>query len=480
MQNELDFVDIDTENDMPLFLDPYFLSIKTDRWSISAHRTLENFFQYMLNLFRDNKIEEARRNFRFSEPNETCLGLSKFGTQGKSLGDGDATKLFEYIVESGAVDSGLISHVNDIKIFVDNISHDKISDLTTNIIRKHLIEYTQDQCNLHEIQLTKSIATRDYWDIHTKTWISSYEDMLVINDKPILLVPKSVVCRKRGYVYDSAQYARHFVLNFLVSEELRMNTSLVNEKKLRDGSIKRTIVKDKVASKYGAYRKEFLRSFTTDHPEFYDDFKNNAKNKITSLTNEEIINNYSDDFYLRIIDNLIDGFNKIGKGAKEANKFHEHIIATMTFLFYPDLINPVKELEIHDGRKRIDLVYDNAAEGGYFFNLSTVKDIPSGYIFVECKNYTKDIANPELDQLNGRFSPNRGKMGFMVFRDCDNECALFKRCSDYYNDNKNLIIPLQDKDFIKVLSALKEEFNRDSNLPQEKMLNRLTKKIILS
>ncbi|MGJ0976944.1 hypothetical protein [Enterococcus faecalis] len=479
-QNELDFVDIDTENDMPLFLDPYFLSIKTDRWSISAHRTLENFFQYMLNLFRDKKIEEARRNFRFSEPNETCLGLSKSGTIGKSLGDNDATKLFEYIVESGAMDNGLISHVNDIKIFVDNISHDKISDLTTNVIRKHLIQYTQDQCTLHGIELTKSIATREYWDIQKRDWVNSYEDMLVINDKPILLVPKSVVCRKKGYVYDSAQYARHFVLNFLVSEELRMNTSLVNEKKLKDGNIKRTINKEDVASKYGAYRKEFLRNFTSDHPEFYDDFKNNTKMKIASLTNEEIINNYSDDFYLRIIDNLIDGFSKIGKGAKDANRFHEHIIATMTFLFYPNLINPVKELEIHDGRKRIDLVYDNAAENGYFFNLSTVKDIPSGYIFVECKNYTKDIANPELDQLNGRFSPNRGKMGFMVFRDCNNEKALLKRCSDYYDDNKNLIVPLQDKDFINVLNSLKEEFDRDTNLPQEKMLNLLTKNIILS
>lgn len=36
-QNELDFVDIDIENDMPLFIDPYFLSIREDRWSINAN-----------------------------------------------------------------------------------------------------------------------------------------------------------------------------------------------------------------------------------------------------------------------------------------------------------------------------------------------------------------------------------------------------------------------------------------------------------
>lgn len=479
-QNELDFVDIDTENDMPLFLDPYFLSMRSDRWSISAHRTLENFFQYMLSLFNEKRIEEARRNFRFAEPNETCLGLSKSGTKGKSLGNDDATKLFQYIVDSGAIDSGLISHVNDIKIFVDNISHDKISDLTTNVIRKHLIQYTQDQCNLHGIELTKSIATREYWDISSRTWVSSHEDMLVVNDEPILLIPKSIVCRKRGYVYDSSQYARHFVLNFLVSEELRMNTSLVNEKKMKDGRIKPSVVKEEVASKYGAYKKKFLRDFTADHPQYYEQFKENAKNKIKSLTNEDILENYTDDFCLQIIDSLIDGFGKIEKGTRDANKFHEHIIATMTFLFYPNLMNPVKEQEIHEGRKRIDLSFDNAAESGYFFNLATVKDISSSYIFVECKNYSKDIKNPELDQLNGRFSLNRGKMGFMIFRDCNDEATLFKRCSDYYNDNKNLIIPLQDKDFIGVLNTLKDEYNKDSYIPQEKMLNALTKKIILS
>ncbi|EOZ2478329.1 hypothetical protein [Listeria monocytogenes] len=202
---------------------------------------------------------------------------------------------------------------------------------------------------------------------------------------------------------------------------------------------------------------------------------------MTALTNEELIDNYTNDFYSQIIDSLIYGFKEIKTGSKDANTFHEHIIATMTFLFYPSLINPVKEKEIHDGRKRIDLVYDNAAESGYFFGLSTVKDIPSSYIFVECKNYTKDIANPELDQLNGRFSPNRGKMGFMVFRNCSDETALFQRCSDYYNDNKNLIIPLQDKDFLKVLNQLKVDLDSDvSNSPQEEMLYSLTQKIILS
>ncbi|MCY8424741.1 hypothetical protein MOC70_08935 [Bacillus vallismortis] len=479
-QNELDFVDIDYENDMPLFLDPYFLSIREDRWSQQANATLENFFQYTLAQFKNGDIEEARRNFRFTEPYETCLGLSKTGVKGKSIGDDDASELFQYILDSNALDDGLISSVKEIKIFVDNISHDKISDLCTNVIRKHLIEYTKSQCELYGIKLENGIATREYWDPENLEWTASYEEMLVINDKPILLVPKSIVCRKRGYYYDSEQYARHFVLNFLVSEESRLNTSLVKRKKLKSGEIKTSVVKEEVAKKYNAYSKGYLRKFTKQHPAFFESFKTSAKRKVSSLSNEDILENYSDEFYLDIIDRLITGFSEINPGTTEANKFHNQIIACMNFLFYPSLTNPVKEKEINQGRKRIDLSYNNAAEEGFFFNLQTVKDIPSAYIFVECKNYTKDVANPELDQLNGRFSPNRGKVGFMVFRTCSNEEVLFQRCADYYRDNKNLILPMQDKDFISILSKMKEDIFERTNRPQESFLNELAQKVILS
>ncbi|WP_241433362.1 hypothetical protein [Listeria grandensis] len=434
----------------------------------------------MLSLFQQGDVEKARKNFKFSEPRETCLGLSEYGTKGKSLGQDDATKLFEYILSSGVMEDGLVSQVNDIKIFVDNISHDKISDLTTNIIRKHLIEYTQKQCELYGIKLKKSIATNEYWNTANKCWESSYEDMLVINNQAIILVPKSIVCRKRGYFYDSEQYARHFVLNFLVSEEIRLNTSLVRSTKLKNGDVKKSAKKDEVAKKHGAYKKEFLRRFTLEYPEYYQRFKAQAKSKVSSLSSEEIIENYTEDFYMQIIDRLIGDFNSIKSGTKDANKFHEHIIATMNFLFYPSLMDPIKEQEIHGGRKRIDLVYDNAAESGYFFNLSTVKEIPSSYIMVECKNYTKDVANPEIDQLNGRFSPNRGKMGFLVFRSCENESALIERCRDVYKDNRNLIIPVQDKDFIKILKDMKEDSSERSNTPQEKFLGEITRKIIIS
>ncbi|MEE1131469.1 MAG: hypothetical protein UHX00_07630 [Caryophanon sp.] len=479
-QNELDFVDIDINKDLPLFLDPYFLSIRQDRWSQEANATLENFFQYILILFKKEKLIEAENLFKFTEPYETCLGVSKNSVRGKSLGKDDAKKLFQYIVDSEALNDGLISNVNEIKIFVENIGHDKISDLCTNVIRKHLIEYTKSQCSLYNIKLTKNVATKEYWDSSNLEWTSSYENMLVINDTPILLVPKSIVCRKRGFFYGSEKYARHFVLNFLVNEELKLNSSLVKRRKLKNGEVKTSIAKNDVAKKHNVYNKSFLRNFTKQHPDYFEDFKRTAKNKLSSLTNEEIIENHSSEYYISIIDNLIQSFSKISTGTKDADKFHNHIIACMNFLFYPNLTNPVKEKDINQGRKRIDLCYNNAAESGFFYNLPNIKDIPSAYIFIECKNYTNDVANPELDQLNGRFSPNRGKVGFMVFRQCSNEKVLLNRCADYYKDNKNLILPLQDKDFIYILNEMKKDTIERTSRPEEEFLKELMSKIILS
>ena len=64
-----------------------------------------------------------------------------------------AEQLFEALRDSAAVRAGFISSLEESELMIDGISHDKISDLTTNILRAHLADYTVAQCNLHSIPI---------------------------------------------------------------------------------------------------------------------------------------------------------------------------------------------------------------------------------------------------------------------------------------------------------------------------------------
>jgi hypothetical protein len=94
-QYELDFVDINTNQDLPLFLDPYYLSIRNDSWSLNTTRTIRSFFSHFLTLMRANQDDLARELFsHLHEPNETCLGMSLGIPSGRGIGTQDANDIF--------------------------------------------------------------------------------------------------------------------------------------------------------------------------------------------------------------------------------------------------------------------------------------------------------------------------------------------------------------------------------------------------
>jgi hypothetical protein len=131
------------------------------------------------------------------------------------------------------------------------------------------------------------------------------------------------------------------------------------------------------------------------------------------------------------------------------------MVGILELIFYPSLMNPVKEKEINEGRKRIDISFDNVAREGFFYRLHDVSKIVSRYIFIECKNYSDDPTNPELDQLSGRFSVNSSNAGILICRYIDNKDLFLKRCQDLWKQKQELIIPLTDDDVIAILDSIK-------------------------
>ncbi|MBU1266504.1 MAG: hypothetical protein KKB60_00810 [Gammaproteobacteria bacterium] len=224
------------------------------------------------------------------------------------------------------------------------------------------------------------------------------------------------------------------------------NSFLVQHR--RDGAP--FVTKKSLEESVAPYSKEYLVGFTESHPEVFRDFKGWVRETSRPLHNEEL----SEENAPSVAQFLIDRLAGIPSGGEAATIYHRTVVGILELLFYPNLVSPVIEQEIHNGRKRIDITFDNSAREGFFFNLHNVHQTPCQYIFVECKNYSRDVANPEIDQLSGRFSINRGKFGFLLFRQAENMDALVARCRDTYVDHRGTMIPLCDVDLIDVLSSI--------------------------
>ncbi len=446
-QHELDFVDVDIDSDTPLFLDPYFIAKNDFPLAYKAHRSLRSYFECLLRALRENRMADAEELFsHLGESNEICLGFSQTKPQGKGMGPSDASKIFRSLKESPALRTGIMEDIEDFRIFVDNVDKDKMSDMTANIIKKQLIEYTQSQCAIWGIDLTSGVPSGFYWDCSSSAWENRYTEMLIANGRKILLVPKRLV--SYSVEYTPQKYMQHFVLNFLQNEQLRLNGPLV----LRRKDKKRTpYVTKKSIREYNhlgdAVDKKWLADFTEKHPAVFGDFRKQTRSKISAVSNEEI----SAEPIQTICSFLVDRLNSIPMGSDSATVYHRTIVGILELLFYPYLCNPVIEHEIHEGRKRIDIIFDNCAESGFFFRLCNTHSIPSQFIMVECKNYSRNVANPEVDQIAGRFSPNRGQMGIIACRKVDDLNKLINRCSDTYTDSRGLILPLVDDDFYELL-----------------------------
>jgi hypothetical protein len=448
-QYELDFVDIDPDKDTALFVDPYFLAQRTDSLSVSATRTLRSFFDTFLNLVRQNLREEAREHFSYlGEPNETCLGLSHGQPHGRGIGRVQADRLFSSLVNSKAVQTGLVEHIEDCRLFIRGFDKDMLSDLTTNVIRGHLIEYTQAQCKIWGIPLEKNVPSGWVWRRDRSIWDSFHTEMLVIDSRPILLVPKGLVSYSTSYTAD--RYHRHFILNYLRNEHLRINSALVQRTKRKDGTERVWINKKDIEKEEAPKDKEFLTVFTQKHSDVFRKFKEESSQGLSSLDNSDL----TDRKLHEIVSFILDELKNIPPGPENAGSYHRLIVGILELIFYPTLTYPQVEQEINDGRKRIDIVFDNAAKVGFFSRLQHAHRIPCAYIFIECKNYTRDVANPELDQMIARFSPNRGKFGLVVCRNIENMDLLLARCRDAHMAQQGTILPLVDGDLITMLEAL--------------------------
>ncbi len=446
-QPELDFVDIIIDNDTPLFIDPYVFRFRDDPFSIECNNLIVDFFEQVLRLIqsKDTRLAEILLN-SLGEPEETHLGVSEDSIQGRGVGRKQARQILDSLKNSEAARTGLLRDLSDCQLMIRGISYDKISDMATNIIREKLIEYTQEQCKLYSIPV-KQKPSGGLWKPELKRWISGvYTDLPCINENPVLLVPKNLVVYTP--TINDKDFFNNEIVDFIRSYHLNLNDALVQV--LKNGK-KRVTKKDIEAQPEYKMNKEFIFDFCQKHPDVFAAYK---ERKGKTAKNPEDISDLNEEYLAKILKHKLES---IKPGSTTASDFHNFCIGVLEFIFYPHWVYPRKETEIHEGRKRIDITFNNGAKGGFFFDMKVSEKIAAQTLMIECKNYTHDMANPELDQISGRLSNRRGWLGIIIGRGFEDRERFFNRCRDTALDDRGIILPFVDTDIVAMLNMIAQD-----------------------
>jgi hypothetical protein len=467
-QAQLDFVDIDTDHDTPVFIDPYAIEIRTDPWSNQCAETVRQFFGSVLDALRDSDLERARSLVsQLQEPSETFLGLSRGKPAGRGVGAFQAQKLLDAISGSEALKTGQLEDLSELALYVEGINRDKISDLTTNIIRSQLIDYTKSQCELLGISLS-TYSGPPIWNSSLKEWRSRVVELPRVDSYPVILVPKAIV--RRGLSLDAAHFYNRHVLTFLQAEHLTAHGSLArlvrgkpSIAKTNERGVVKKPTKDEVA-KIHPKSSQLILGIVKDHPDLLEYYRKLAAER------KELVTIGDDDASISQVCILLsEKLKVVPVGATAATDYHRLAQGILTTVFYPYLALPRIEWDINDGRKRIDIVYMNDAREGFLQQRRDANNTEATMIIVECKNYKHDIANPELDQLLGRFDRNRGRFGWILCREIDDEKKLLAKCRDYAKAGTGFILVFTDLDLLEMLEA-------KANLQDEMIERRLMRK----
>lgn len=388
-QPYLDFVDINLATDIPVFIDPVAIRTLDNPFGTELVSLLQSFFDTVLKYVKNGQINEAKGLLAsLSEGNEFHLGFSKGRSRGHGMGPGSANSIWDALTNSQAAQTGLLTDLEDSCLLICGIGRDMLSDAVCNILRGPLISYTHDMCDYYGIPMTPGIPSGNIWNPQEEKWESSFTELPVAFHKKIILVPKVLVRNKIIYNYD--KYYNDYLLPVMQEDELsKRHSPLVQV--LKDG--RKKVTKRALKEKYGADKLAVI-SKTEEKPDVLLKYKDDMKEKSTLPLNHvdiSCIQNTETPDWKELSTNL----DSLQCGTENATAYENLIEKILSSLFYPSLSMPHKQTRIHNGRKRIDITYKNFAKNGFFYWLS--RHYPCPLIFVECKNYGKDVGNPEID-----------------------------------------------------------------------------------
>lgn len=202
--SNLNFVDININDDQKLFIDPVLISLERGEWFVKADSIIQNYFDVLYGAYKsgDNNLKNYVLKHAV-EVNHTKLGYGN-GKNGHGNRADNLIKVFEPL-ESLCQSIDTIKKSVDIPIFINGFNEDGLSDLITNIIHEELNQFTLNELQKYEIEAN---SEDEYftWDMKLSQWIKVKRPYFSYDGNKLLLVPKAIVRKK--YLFSAGHFLR--------------------------------------------------------------------------------------------------------------------------------------------------------------------------------------------------------------------------------------------------------------------------------
>jgi hypothetical protein len=194
-QYDVDFVIPRLGVDLPLGIDPFLMFKSRDEEFRRLHQVIIDHFNSGVQAVRSGRVDLADEIFDFPEVAAIGLGYTKSGKRGSGLGGHLRDLIIETLNASPGLQERGVLHVEEMQLLAAGIGPDRISDISANILKSHLIEYTQRQALLWSLPLQRGVPLPHLFDEATQSWLDAYVDLPVSpsDQSPVLFVPRRIV-----------------------------------------------------------------------------------------------------------------------------------------------------------------------------------------------------------------------------------------------------------------------------------------------
>lgn len=195
-------------NDLPLFIDPFLLFNSETPEYQNLHNQIIEYLRFLRDQATTRRLTTGhlRAWFMFSEVKQNWLGFSLVGNGGSGLGMDFARALYRnlegIVSDFGHEEVTRDSHLEKLCLIKNGVGKDNISDFTTNLIKRYLLEYTQEFTRQYiqpELCRTVNVSKVEF-NYSTQSW-ANRKYLLPWHDGDfVLLTPKDVLTKDDTWI----------------------------------------------------------------------------------------------------------------------------------------------------------------------------------------------------------------------------------------------------------------------------------------